>query len=242
MNLPKLNLHTHSIFSDGSNSIKQIISVALKLNFNHLAITDHFSDSWKANVIPTLNTARKIDAYLTVIEECQNYLKTTNKELTLYKGVEIDIGSSDNFIRKLIRPDRFDLILFEYLESPESISFITNIIKYWKKKISREEDLPLFGLAHFDPSHFLYGGFDRLIQFLKEYNIYFEFNSSYGDYYSRRNEVFFNMLKDFNIPVAIGSDAHSLRGLGDIEDPIEMIKFYKLEKNFESLLEILKNI
>ena len=240
MNFPKLNFHTHTIFSDGNNNIRQIVTVALKLRINYLAITDHFSDSWKADVIPTLNTSRKIEAYLTIIEECQNFLKTTSKDLNLYKGVEIDLGSSVNFIRKLINPAKFDLILFEYLEGPEGISLITNMIKHWKKKISIGNNLPQFGLAHFDPSHFLYGGLDRLIQFLKEYNIYYEFNSSYSDYYSRRNEFFFEKLKEHYIPVAIGSDAHTLRGLGDIEDPIDMIKFYNLENNFELILKSLR--
>ena len=241
MDFPKLNFHTHTIFSDGKNSIRQLVSVALKIGLDYLAITDHFSDSWKANVIPTLDSVRKIEAYMNVIEECQDYLKTNNKNLRLFKGIEIDIGSSEKIINTLIRPKLFDIILFEYIESPEGISFITNILKHWKKNLSIENKLPLFGLAHFDPSHFIYGGLDGLIQFLKENNIYFEFNSSYSSYYSRRNEFFFKKLKEFEIPVAIGSDAHNLRGLSDIEEPVEMIKFYNLEKNFELFLKSLKN-
>jgi len=133
MDFPKLNFHTHTIFSDGKNSIRQLVSVALKIGLDYLAITDHFSDSWKANVIPTLDSVRKIEAYMNVIEECQDYLKTNNKNLRLFKGIEIDIGSSEKIINTLIRPKLFDIILFEYIESPEGISFITNILKHWKK-------------------------------------------------------------------------------------------------------------
>ena len=55
MNFPKINLHIHSTFSDGRNTIKQIIKRAIQLNLSYICITDHFTNSWKAGVIPTLN-------------------------------------------------------------------------------------------------------------------------------------------------------------------------------------------
>lgn len=241
MDFPKINLHTHTAFSDGRNSIKEIVIKSLKKGLNYLAITDHFSDSWKSGVIPTLNTTEKIQEYLTQLSDCQNYLKNANTNLKLYKGIEIDIGSSFNFIKRLIQPAKFDLILFEYLETPEGLAYIRNIIEYWKKSNLINDNFPLLGLAHFDPSNFMYQGLNELIFFLKEYNIYYEFNSSYYEYYSRRNELFFKKLKKYNIPIAIGSDAHISRGLTDIEEPIEMIGVYNLQNNLKKFLVRLKN-
>jgi len=241
MKYPKTNLHTHTVFSDGKNSIKQLVTIALKLKLNYLAITDHFSDSWKSDIMPTLNTAEIIEDYLIKIENCQRYLKTNNKNLRLFKGIEIDMGSSEKVIKKLIRPEHFDIILFEYLETPEGMAYVRNIIEYWKRINPINNKLPILGLAHFDPSNFIYQGLDSLISFLKEFKIYYEFNSSYFEYFSRKNELFFMKLKEHNIYVAIGSDAHNSNGLDFIEEPLKMIEIYNLENNFKLFLERLKN-
>ena len=101
--------------------------------------------------------------------------------------------------------------------------------------------MPILGLAHFNPSYFIHGALESLMQFLKEYQVYFEFNSRYSEFYSRKNEVFFKKLKEYGIPVVVGSDAHDLMGLSDIGNPLEMIKYYNLEENFLSLLNTVKN-
>ncbi|MFX1274407.1 MAG: PHP domain-containing protein [Promethearchaeota archaeon] len=236
MDFPRLNFHIHSRFSDGENSIKQIVRASLKLGLKYIAITDHFSDSWKARVIPTLNSVEKIDLYLKKLKDCKDFLFKSNKNLLLFSGIEIDLSSSENFIRKLIHPEKFDLILFEYMETLEGIAFVKNLINRWKENVKKEK-LPLFGLAHFDPSFFIHDGFDILINFLENNEIYFEFNSSYSKCYSRKNEMFFKKLKDYNVPVAIGCDSHALKFLNDYEDPVQMIIYYGLERNYMLFLD-----
>ncbi|GAH22445.1 unnamed protein product, partial [marine sediment metagenome] len=145
------------------------------------------------------------------------------------KGLEVDLASTEKFIKDFIQLDKFDLILFEYLQSYETVAFLKNILNCWKKSIN---SFPILGLAHFDPSFFTYGNLDPLMNFLKEYNIYFEFNSNYPSFYSRKYELFFGKLKEYQIPVAIGCDSHRISNLIDIEEPFEMIKYYNLEKNF----------
>ncbi|MHA1257903.1 MAG: PHP domain-containing protein [Promethearchaeota archaeon] len=240
MEFPRINLHTHTIFSDGKNSIKDMVNKALKLGLNYLAITDHFTDSWKSGIITTLNSREKIEDYLNEISECQEFLSVSNKNLRLYKGIEVDIGSSGDYIKRLIHPTKFDIIIFEYLETPEGIAFIKNLIDQWKISLPNPKSFPIIGLAHFDPSHFFYGTLDILLHFLSDYNIYFEFNSSYSQYYSWRYESFFKKLKEYNIFVAIGSDAHNSRSLDNILDPLEMIKAYDLESNLEMFINHLK--
>ncbi|GAH35851.1 unnamed protein product [marine sediment metagenome] len=118
--LPKLNLHIHSIYSDGRNTIKQIVKKALKTDLDYICITDHFTNSWKADLIPNLNNLDKIKRYLEEISQLKEFLIKENKDLTLFKGVEIDISSSEKYIINNISPNKFDLILFEYLESFDS--------------------------------------------------------------------------------------------------------------------------
>jgi len=54
MSLPKLNLHIHTTYSDGKNTINQIVKTAIKLGLDYICITDHFSNSWKSKLYPHL--------------------------------------------------------------------------------------------------------------------------------------------------------------------------------------------
>jgi len=240
MTFPEINLHIHSIFSDGKNSIRQIVESALNLNLDYIAITDHFTNSWKDWVSKLKNTDI-ISEYLEEITQCQNHLKEYSKKLTVLKGLEVDLGSSAQFIKKNIQVSKFDLILFEYLQDVDTLAFVKNIINFWKRTTRKWDDLPIIGLAHLDPSYFIHDNLDILISFLKNYSIYFEFNPSYPTYYSRQNEIFFDKLREKNIPVAIGCDSHSNSSLKNIGEPLEMIKYYNLERNFQVLLNLLEN-
>ena len=80
MAFPKINLHIHSNFSDGNNSIKKIVVKSIKLGLDYIAITDHFSNSWKAGIISTLSSNEKISRYLEEIRDCQEFLKTSKKK------------------------------------------------------------------------------------------------------------------------------------------------------------------
>ena len=232
---PQINLHIHSNFSDGKNSIKEIVERALGSKLDYIAITDHFTDSWKAS---NLKNEEIISEYLTEIETCQNFLRERKKKLVILKGLEVDLSSSEQLIRK-ITPNRFDLILFEYLQDVETIGFLKNILGFWKKSSQNISDFPILGLAHFDPSYFIYENLNILISFLKENKLYFEFNPRYSEYYGRKNNIFFEELKKANIPVAIGCDSHSIKSLNNIEEPVEMIHYYNLEVNFQSIIKLL---
>jgi DNA polymerase (family 10) len=236
MLFPRLNLHIHSNYSDGKQTIRQIVEKSIKLKLDYIAITDHFTNSWKAWV-STLNNKESITEYVEKLLECQNYLTKENKRLTLLKGIEVDLGSSEQFIMRYLKVDKFDLILFEYLQNYEAIAFVRNLIQHWRKQVTEKNKFPVLGLAHFDPSYFMLENLDILMIFLKKYEIYFEFNSSYSSFYSTRYKRFFNRLKEYEIPVAIGCDSHNPNTLDNIEEPIEMIKYYKLERNFEILIE-----
>jgi len=44
------------------------------------------------------------------------------------------------------------------------------------------------------------------------------------------------------IPVAIGCDSHTNSSLNDFEEPLEMIKYYNLENNYQLLVNALKQL
>jgi len=239
MELPKVNLHIHSKYSDGKNSVSQIVSAALTKGLDYICITDHFTNSWKADVIPNLNSLNKIELYLSEINQFQKQLLDEERHMALFKGIEIDLSSTEKFIINSVSPIRFDILLFEYLENIESIFFIKKIINHWKRRYKSSKDFPLIGLAHFDPSLFLIDGMNILIDFLKEYRVFFEFNSSYPQFYSQKYRYFFDRLKENNILVSSASDSHNIGTLKDLEEVYDRIKFYELENNLLELIRIL---
>ena len=242
MEFPRVNLHIHSNFSDGANSIEEIVLESLKLGLDYIAITDHFTNTWKANIINTLDRKSKISRYLGEISEYQNYLKSKKLPLNLLKGVEIDLRSSIEFIKNNIEVNKFQLILFEHLQNMKDATKIKQLIKHWKNSISSEAKFPIVGLAHFDPGYMIYNYLDDLIEFLEEYDIFFEFNSSYSEYYSLEYRKFFDKLKKHKIPVGIGSDSHFVPSLNNIKEPLEKIIEYNLENNFRSLISKLAEL
>jgi histidinol phosphatase-like PHP family hydrolase len=231
----RINLHIHSNYSDGKNSIEEIIKSAINANLEYIAITDHFSNSWKAKIIPTLNSREKIDIYLDEIGTINNQLRENNENLVVLRGIEIDLSSSHNYISNLIKPHNFDLILFEYLETPEAISFLKNIIYNWKESYNITK-IPLLGLAHFDPSFFIFSNMEVLLPFMTQFKIFLELNSSYPQYYSTKYMSFFQKIKERKIAVSIGCDSHNLSNVGDIEDPFIAIENYDLMENFRIFL------
>ncbi|TXT63425.1 MAG: hypothetical protein BAJALOKI3v1_370005 [Promethearchaeota archaeon] len=240
---PKINLHIHTIYSDGRNDIETMVHKAKELNFDYIAITDHFSNAWKADIIKTLDSYKKINLYLERIKAQNNALIKKKQNLRVLKGIEVDLGSSKKYVLKLVDPTKFDLILFEYLESPESIEFIENLIEQWINQGNNKKPLPIFGLAHFDPSKFIYGEIDVLRDFLQKYDIYFEFNSAYSQFYaSKYKELFFDIIKDHRIAVGIGADSHNVSELQFVNDPFQMIVYYGLEQNLKLLTNKLREI
>ena len=83
MQIPKLNLHIHSNYSDGKQTITQIVEKSIKLKLDYIAITDHLTNSWK-KWVSKLNNDLTITAYLEEIKNCQAYIINNNIKLILY--------------------------------------------------------------------------------------------------------------------------------------------------------------
>ncbi|MBN1802978.1 MAG: PHP domain-containing protein [Candidatus Lokiarchaeota archaeon] len=238
--ISKSNFHIHSNFSDGKNSVMEIIRAALILRMDYIAITDHFSNSWKSNIIQTLNSKDSIIEYIDTLNLCQEYLTNLNSNLVLLKGIEVDLYSTDDFIEKNLSPENFDIVLFEYLESKEEITFLENIIDFWRNMEGLNQ-LPLLGIAHFDPSVFFKDDHDVLIEFLESYGLFYEFNESYSKFFSSKYDDFFEKIRNKRIPISIGCDSHDIRNLYSVEKVIDAIENYDLIKNYDKFLESVRS-
>ncbi len=232
----KINLHLHSNYSDGKNSIDSLVKRAVEKNLRAIAITDHLSNSWKARIIPTLNSQTKLSNYLEEISNVKQYLKDIGEDLLVFEGIEIDLDSDLRFITKLVNPNNFKVILLEGLESEEGVNFAKNLIKNFKFNNSNFL-FPLFGLAHFNPRHFIHTDYSVILSLLKEHNLFLEINSSYIQYYSSKYSRFYKKIKEFNVPVSIGSDAHMVSRLDDLWPSLEVIENYGLQNNYDVLVQ-----
>ncbi|MBI4887593.1 MAG: PHP domain-containing protein [Acidobacteria bacterium] len=97
------DLHMHSSWSDGQNSIADLVSAARQLGYEYLAVTDHSQHAWSSRQL----TTRDVPRQRTEIEE----VRLGTQGIELLHGVEVDImpdGSLD-FDDDLLRG--FDIVL-----------------------------------------------------------------------------------------------------------------------------------
>ncbi len=86
----KGNLHTHTIYSDGENTIEELASHAIKFGYSYLGITDHSKAASYANGMKEDELKKQSDEI--------DYLNEKLENLTILKGIECDIlpdGSLD---------------------------------------------------------------------------------------------------------------------------------------------------
>lgn len=201
-----MDLHNHSIFSDGSNTIKELIENAAINKIDILGITDHFE------IIQQLTG---LDNYFEEIEKLKK--DTSIKILT---GIEASAFTVINeFNSKLIDKlnENLDYILIEeinYFRQKDLFDALEEkLIKFTCKK----------GMAHTDIVEMVkynltnLGGMDFLIKYMKENSLFWELNVNPARKYFNMlvhngddTVNFIKMLNKNGIPVSIGSDCHSL--------------------------------
>lgn len=95
----KGDLHTHTDYSDGLNSIKEMAAAAKRRGYQYIAITDH---SQSLHIAGGLNEVKLVEQIKRINEINQDI-----KGITILKGTEVDIKSdgsldiSDDILKKL---------------------------------------------------------------------------------------------------------------------------------------------
>ena len=103
------DLHVHSLWSDGRDTIEAMVVSAIALGYEYMAITDHSPSSAASRNLTTDSVARQA-------EEIAN-IRTMYPQITVLHGCEVDIlddGSLD-FPDSLL--ERFDIVLASLHES-----------------------------------------------------------------------------------------------------------------------------
>jgi len=199
----KGDLHTHSTWSDGGNSIKEMAEAARGLGYSYIAITDHSQSLKVAGGLTPADLKKKK-------QEIDKINKTLKGFRVLY-GTEVDIDSDG----KIDYPDD---ILKEF---EITVAAIHSGFKQSKAQLTRRilracANKYVHIIAH--PTGRLWGtresyeiDMDEVLRVARETNTSLEINAfpqrlDLNDLYARR-------AKEMAVKLAIGTDAHAIEQL-----------------------------
>lgn len=211
------DFHIHSDWSDGDNSIEEIMQAAKEKGLDIIGINDHISDI-KAS-IPLDRDALK--DYLLDIRE---FSKSVG--IAAFAGLEVDIFPLDELDINLL--NEFDYLIFENIRGLPKIKAIC--------EFSKKLNGPLVGLAHADlkyPEEL----FRKIINLLEEHNIFIELNANYTENYEAVRDLF-SIISNSHVGISIGSDSHSIKTIGLFNYAVEFVESFNIK--IEERLVLLK--
>ncbi len=206
--MKRIDLHIHSTYSDGTSSIKAIIQMAKAKGLSYIAITDHFTSSWKQSIIDTINF-KNFEAYRQEIIKERKLIS-----FNCLIGIEIDMDSNFEDICQ-IPFNKFELLLFEYVDS--LVTF-----KKLEALIQESEIAGIKALAH--NSYFKLANAEKFSKILVDNDIYFELNTRYLNRFDEEAIVRLKILNDYGVKFTMGSDAHVQERIGVVNDAVSILE------------------
>lgn len=203
-----MDLHNHTIWSDGIHSPEKIIENAIAHSVTSIGISDHFSTDKCHSV-----QIKDLDKYIININELKEKYKN---KIQVLAGIELCMNKELCDLDSLPyeKLNKLDYVLLEYIDCfKHSVKF--NEIGTYISNLTCK-----IGLAHTNLLNAckLYGS-KYIINTLKEYNLFWELNVNEGYGYfdevvdsidSWKTSRFLKKLKKNNILMSVGSDTHCL--------------------------------
>ncbi|MHA1480410.1 MAG: PHP domain-containing protein [Candidatus Thorarchaeota archaeon] len=202
----RYDLHIHSDFSDSTASISDIVQEAHRRRLHTIAIVDHF---W-----PSVGSKKAGENY---IQKRRNLIEDLRKEYSfrILEAAEVDIQSNGSLAPVAGGLEQFDLVIGSFHFSCDSTLWASimervvakrqfNILGHWDGYLSRfrQED----GI--------------RVAKGLAENNITVEISVRYETSFPR----FYEIARDEGCFFSLGSDAHSLKSIGRLDEQISLVK------------------
>ncbi len=214
-----MDLHIHSIYSDGSGSVDEIARKAKERGFKIIAIVDHSIEHPRG-----LNErkARKRRLEIELAEEKYGIRILDGIECGILENGEIEKPKHD-----------FDIVIASVHSYISRDEFYRRVIK-----CVRTQDFDILGHLH---AKMFYSGRDaerdaEIIDELLENNIALELNSQHH----APPDDFLKMCMNRRVLYSFGSDAHIIDRVGDIAWCVKMAKIYL--KRGKPLLDEMHNI
>jgi len=203
----KIDLHTHTRYSDGMLTINEVLQVAKEKSLSCIAITDHYTTSWKLDYIKSLNKST-FDSYIDEIKKERKLL-----DIKCLIGVEIDTDSKWNDI--IMFPfEKFEIILLEYINAIETLERFVHLIESLELN-------SIISLAH--NSCFKQANLQLFAKILAENNIYFEINTAYHHPSDEDSVHKLMILRENGVKFTIGSDSHERGPIGETHNAYEIL-------------------
>lgn len=200
------DFHIHSNYTDGKNTIFEIVNQAEKLNLNKIAITDHIRESSiyfdKFSLeINEIRERTKLKILIGYEARIKDFKGNIDVSASVFNKADIRIGSVHRvgFGDKLFSINEFNKNIAFEIERELTIEAIIN------KNIDIIGHAGGMCITNFGGFPIQY--FEDIISACKNNGIAFEINSRY---HSNIFTVLYPILVKYNPFVTFGSDAHSL--------------------------------
>ncbi len=220
MQAPRINLHTHTLYSDGDFTVEEVVRSAYQSGLTHVAITDHFE------TCKIVNPLKRMD-FETYLRDIRQVRERFSGKVEVLVGVEIDTNPERCDLYELPWDllNELDLVLFEYVEDPLQGGISLNELR----SLTRGLRVP-FGLCHWDMDRiFPRRDPEWLADKLREMRGFVEVSTS--QHYARDGRFLFESSERFyrafdkKVKLSIGTDMHhSLVEVGNISRGLRFVR------------------
>ncbi len=213
-------VHSHSSYSDGSNTIAQMASVSQQCGYTYLVMTDHSQAAFYANGL-------KWDRIIQQQQEIDK-LNKENEGFTILKGIECDILSNGDLDYTHEILSTFDVVIASIhstLKMDEERA-MSRIIRAIENPFTHILGHPTGRLLLSRPGYPL--DMKKVIDACSANKVAIELNAN-----PRRLDLDWQWIPyamDKNVFISINPDAHSLKGIDDIKYGVNMARKGKLQK------------
>ena len=213
-------VHSHSLYSDGSNTIAQMASVSQQSGYSYLVMTDHSQAAFYAN---GLKWDRIIQQHLEI-----DKLNKENEGFTILKGIECDILSNGDLDYNHEILSTFDVIIasvHSILKMDEERA-MARIIKAIENPFTHILGHPTGRLLLSRPGYPL--DMKKVIDACSANKVAIELNAN-----PRRLDLDWQWIPyamEKNVFISINPDAHAIKGIHDIKYGVNMARKGKLRK------------
>jgi DNA polymerase (family 10) len=217
----KGDVHAHSKWSDGGNSIEEVAKAAKDLGLSYIALTDHSQSLKVAHGLSPEDLKKKS-------QEIGRLNKKMSNFRILY-GTEVDIDSDGKIDYKDQILKEFDVVI-----AAIHSGFKESKAKLTKRIISACKNRYVHIIAH--PTGRLWGvrqaydlDLDKIFKVAKDTNTHLEINA-----FAQRldlNDIHCRGAKEMGVKLAIGTDAHQLEQLQAIRFGVSVARRGWLSKD-----------